>query len=172
MNFLSAFGVEARKDEVKAIFAAISPGRTHIELEKVKSFISGSMFIKKDTAEEEKKSMIALREQLELKNDMYDRIAMALRNKQQHLDFIIKSMGLPQTQYLTRKTLGLVLERIGVVLTNKEANAILGDMQETFFRTELSLKDLVEFMLRKKVDTLAGAEGEGDPVVLLSMSSI
>lgn len=50
INFLSAFGVEARKDEVKTIFEAISPGRTHIELEKVKTFISGSIFMKKDAA--------------------------------------------------------------------------------------------------------------------------
>lgn len=48
------------------------------------------------------------------------------------------------------------MEKIGVVLTNKEANSIIGDMQETFFRKELSLKDLVEFMLRRKVDSMGG----------------
>ena len=106
MNFLSAFGVEARKDEVKTIFEAISPGRTHIELEKVKTFISGSIFLKKDVAEEEKKNFQQMREELDQKNDMYDRIAVALRSKQMHFDVVIKTIGLPQSQYLTRKALG------------------------------------------------------------------
>lgn len=111
---------------------------------------------------------------MDQKNDMYDKIAVALRSKQMHFDVVIKTIGLPQTQYLTRKALGQVMERIGVVLTNKEANVIITDMQETFFRKELSLKDLVEFMLRRKVDSMVGSEGEGgiDPIVLLSMSSI
>ncbi len=171
-NFLSAFGVEARKDEVRRIFETISTGRTHIELEKVKTFISGTIFLKKDSAEEER--VEKMREDQNSKNEMYDRIATNLKSKQLHFNIIIKTIGLSQTQYLTRKALGLVMERLGVVLTNKEATGILSDMQETFFRKELNMKDLIEFMQRRKVDTLTGMEADGgvDPVIVLSMSSI
>ena len=36
-----------------------------------------------------------MREEMDQKNDMYDKISVALRSKQLHFDIVIKTIGLP-----------------------------------------------------------------------------
>ena len=100
-------------------------------------------------------------------NDIYEKVKETLENLNVTLEAIVfGELKYMPNLLLTCKGLQQVFERLDIILTNNEADRILGDIRKANNgKFEVSFKAFIDFMTRKRINVAFIDKGFIDPLI-------
>jgi len=124
------------------------------------------MLLEEEVQEEQDDEAPGQKQRQEL-DDLYEQLKDRLEKKNTTLEAVVfEALKYLPTQFANSKGVQQVFEKLQLILSRNEAEAVLTDMRATYNgKFECSFKDFIDFLTKRRINSVFNDKGFVDPMI-------